>query len=91
MEEVSLGEPMATVQVKLFAVLRERLGAETHALEFEGALTAAGLLDRMRDRWPEHARVFDQCRVAVNRVFVAGEHPIAAGDEVALIPPIAGG
>ena len=79
------------VTVKLFAVLRERLQRDTEDLEVDGPLTAAGLLDAMRARHPAHARVFDQCRVAVNRVFCAADHAIRPGDEVALIPPIAGG
>lgn len=82
---------MPTIQVKLFAVLRERIGLETEDVPFEGALTAGGLLDLLRQRHPDHARVFDQCRVAVNRTFCPLSHPIAEGDEVALIPPIAGG
>ena len=82
---------MPTVTVKLFAVLRERLQRDSEELEVAGPLTAAALLDRMRVLHPEHARVFDQCRVAVNRVFCAADHAIAPGDEVALIPPIAGG
>lgn len=82
---------MATVTIKLFAVLRERLGRDAEALDYEGTLTVARLLELMRARHPEHTRVLDQCKVAVNRVFSAPDHEIAPGDEVALIPPIAGG
>lgn len=82
---------MPSVHIKLFAVLRERLGRDSEPLEFDGTLTVARLLDLMRARHPEHARVLDQCKVAVNRVFCPADHAIAPGDEVALIPPIAGG
>ena len=82
---------MPSVTIKLFAVLRERLGRDAEPLEFDGALTVAGLLDAMRARHPDQARVLDQCKVAVNRVFCPADHVIQPGDEVALIPPIAGG
>lgn len=82
---------MASVTVKLFAVLRERLGHDSVLLEFDGSLTVASLLARMRAEHPAQVRVLDQCKVAVNRVFCPPDHPIQPGDEVALIPPIAGG
>ena len=82
---------MPRVDVKLFAVLRERIGRDVEAVEFDGDLTAGRLLDLLRQRYPDHARVFDQCRVAVNRTFCNADQPIESGDEVALIPPIAGG
>jgi molybdopterin synthase sulfur carrier subunit len=30
-------------------------------------------------------------RVAVNQDYVGGEHPVHAGDEVAIFPPMTGG
>jgi molybdopterin converting factor subunit 1 len=82
---------MPRLEVKLFAVLRERIGRDVEPVDVDGPLTAGGLLDLLRARYPDHARVFDQCRVAVNRTFINKDHAIAPGDEVALIPPIAGG
>lgn len=82
---------MPRIDVKLFAVLRERIGRDVEPVDFEGPLTAGRVLDLLRARHPDHARVLDQCRVAVNRVFVGADQPVAPGDEVALIPPIAGG
>lgn len=82
---------MPTLNIKLFAVLRERLGRDRESLDYEGPLTVARLLELLRARHPDQARVLDQCKVAVNRVFAPADHEIRPDDEVALIPPIAGG
>jgi molybdopterin converting factor subunit 1 len=82
---------VAAVDVRLFAVLRERLGRDAERVAFDLPFTAAELIDRMRDRHPDHAAVLALCRVAVNRRFAAPDATIADGDEVALIPPISGG
>lgn len=74
------------VTVRLFAVLRQRAGRDAVPLEL-----------------PEGARVDDAlaalaeltagvtCVMAVNREYADGAHVLAAGDELALIPPVSGG
>jgi molybdopterin converting factor subunit 1 len=82
---------VAHLEIKLFAVVRDRLGRDTERLEIDGPLTAGDVLSLLTTRHPDLAPVLGQCRVAVNRVFVASSAPVAEGDEVALIPPVAGG
>ncbi len=74
------------VTVRLFAILRQRAGRDTLELDL-----------------PEDARVSDALAavddlaggltlvMAVNREYAAADHPLAAGDELALIPPVSGG
>ena len=74
------------VTVRLFAILRQRAGCDTLELDL-----------------PEDARVSDALAevddlagglrlvMAVNREYAAADHPLAAGDELALIPPVSGG
>jgi MoaE-MoaD fusion protein len=74
------------VTVRLFATLRERVGASEVTLELpEGA--------RVRDALGELAEVTAGVPVvmAVNREYADEEQPLAAGDELALIPPVSGG
>ncbi len=80
------------VNVRLFAGLREAAGSDSLEVEVGDAATAADLLETMRglsglgellQRMP--------VRVAVNSSYVAGDAVLAAGDEVALVPPISGG
>jgi molybdopterin synthase sulfur carrier subunit len=54
----------------------------------------AGLLDWLRERGPRYAealRDLSVVRVAVNQDYVGRDHPVRAGDEVALFPPVTGG
>jgi len=74
------------VRVRLFAILRERAGAEELELELpEGALASDALaeLGRIAAGVP--------VVVAVNRQYAEADQPLRAGDEVALIPPVSGG
>jgi molybdopterin synthase catalytic subunit len=74
------------VAVRLFAGLRERAGRSEIELELpDGALVSDAL-----------AAVGDLAAgvplvMAVNREYAAAEHPLAPGDELALIPPVSGG
>jgi MoaE-MoaD fusion protein len=81
-----------TVTVRLFAVLRERAGRDAIELELEEGATVADALDALRDGTPlGEALERIPVRSAVNREYVAFETPLAAGDELALIPPVSGG
>ena len=85
----------AAVKLLYFAWLRARVGQ----IEEEVALPAevrdvAGLLDWLRGRNPRYAealRDLSVIRVAVNQDYVGLEHPVRAGDEIALFPPVTGG
>jgi molybdopterin synthase sulfur carrier subunit len=54
----------------------------------------AGLVEWLRGRGPGYADALANLavvRVAVNQEYVPFTHPVAAGDEVALFPPVTGG
>lgn len=79
------------VTVLLFAAHRELVGqADTVAALPDGA-TVEKLLSELRSRGGAWARLPARAAVAVNRKYAAGETVLADGDEVALIPPVAGG
>lgn len=76
------------VRIRLFAQLRERAGARELSLELpEGARVRDALAD------PAVARLADGLPLvmAVNREYAGDDAPLAAGDELALIPPVSGG
>jgi molybdopterin synthase catalytic subunit len=81
-----------TVRVRLFAVLRQRAGRESVEIEVESGATVADALDALSSE-PGLAGVLDRIpvRMAVNRDYAEPETKLAAGDELALVPPVSGG
>ena len=74
------------VTVRLFAVLRERAGVGEVVLDLpDGARVDDALerLDGLADGLP--------LVLAVNREYAPADRVLAAGDEIALIPPVSGG
>jgi molybdopterin synthase sulfur carrier subunit len=78
-----------------FAWLRAKIGiAEERIDPPAGVATVAALLDWLKTRGPGFADALKDTRivrVAVNQAYVALDHPLRPGDEVALFPPVTGG
>ena len=79
------------VRVLYFAVVRERLRRDHESIELPDGATVAALLDELDRRHPGIAGLRRHLQVARNRDLVRLEAALADGDEVALIPPVAGG
>jgi molybdopterin synthase catalytic subunit len=79
-----------TISVRLFAGLRERAGAGAIEVELPDGARARDVLAAMAGT-AVGALAPGQCIVAINREYARPDHPVAAGDEVALIPPVSGG
>ena len=79
------------VQVLYFAVFRERLGRSEEPLELAAGATVGDAIDALAARHPPIAQLRGRFRIAVNQDFVGDDQTLADGDELALIPPVAGG
>ncbi len=83
------------MKILYFAWLRTKIGAGSEEVTPpEGVVDVSGLLDWLKGRGDGYADALDDMslvRVAVNHEYVGLDHPIQAGDEVALFPPITGG
>lgn len=79
-----------SVRVLLFGRYRELAGAGEVRLELPAGSRVRDLVDALRSRPALSALPADPA-VAVNRRYEGPERSLAAGDEVALIPPVAGG
>ena len=75
------------VRVKLFAALREQVGAPERELELPAGASAADAWAAIPELGTEPAGLL----YALNREYVARECPLSDGDELALIPPVSGG
>jgi molybdopterin converting factor small subunit len=80
----------ATIRIRLFASYAERLGAELIDLPAEGIRTVADVLERLRSL-PNGTVVGPATLVAVNLRHSPPGTAVRAGDEVAVMPPLAGG
>lgn len=80
-----------TIRVLCFAAIRESVGQRELMLDVPDGETAADLLSRLADSYPDLAGLLPGLKVAVNREYVTPEHLLRSGDEVALIPPVSGG
>lgn len=81
---------MSTVTVQLFASYAELLGSPTIELSLAPNSTVNELLQRIR-LLPGASMLPAAPRVAVNRTFASADQCIQPNDEIALIPPVAGG
>jgi molybdopterin synthase catalytic subunit len=82
---------MITIQVRYFAVFRERLGKDEDQLALAPGATVAAAVSGLCERYPQVAALRGRFRVAVNCEFVDDARVLQDGDELALIPPVAGG
>jgi molybdopterin converting factor subunit 1 len=60
-------------------------------IDLEPGSSVSDLLDHLQVRYSALARVRNTVAVAVNQEYAAPDAPLSDGDEVALIPPVAGG
>jgi molybdopterin synthase catalytic subunit len=74
------------VTVRLFAMLRERAGAQEVTLELPEGARVRDALDSLADLAEDIPLV-----LAVNREYADSEQVLDPGDELALIPPVSGG
>lgn len=82
---------MPEYTVRLFAGLREMIGAREMVIEVPEGATAAHLKDRLGEMHPHVAPMLPTIACAVNEEYVDGTQVLRAGDDVALIPPVSGG
>ena len=91
---------MPKVKVLFFASAREAAGVSSTHVELESrqdeggvevGSTAKSLLAHLSAAYPYLDFDKDQISVAVNKDYIEGDVVLKEGDEVALLPPIAGG
>ena len=66
-------------------------GVAEATLTLETGTDTTGLLQVLGRTYPGLECLLPRCGLAHNGEYVRGVQPLAAGDEVALIPPVSGG
>ena len=80
-----------TVRVRFFARYAELVGRGEAAVSLRLPATVADVLRRVREDFPQASALPERPLAAVNRRHVKLDAHVADGDEVALLPPLAGG
>jgi molybdopterin synthase catalytic subunit len=79
------------IALKFFAAARDVVGQRELVLVVPPAFRTSALLKQLVEDHPKLQPLMASIKVAVNREYVDGDHVLADGDEVALIPPVSGG
>jgi len=87
----TLRQPIVEIQVRYFAVFRERIGREDEVIHIDGPAHVQDAIDVLEQMHSPIGSLRGRYRVAVNLEMVGLDHPLVDGDELVLIPPVAGG
>ena len=79
------------ITVRLFASQRETMGRSSLEADVPEGTTAQGALARLAAAHPQLEAPAGAIAFAVNREHVPPDAPLHDGDELALLPPVAGG
>lgn len=79
------------VHARFFAAYRELTGAARAEVDLPEGATVADLVAALRGRGPSFSALPPKPAVAVNLEYAPPETGLSDGDEVAFIPPVAGG
>ena len=80
-----------TVNVLLFAQLRDGFGGDQLVASLPSGAAGAELLAWLSQRNPKLAGLLGVSRLAVNCEYVPLGHRLQDGDEVVVLPPVSGG
>ena len=79
------------INVKLFAILRERAGTSEIALELSQGATISDATTMLAEKFPMLRPLLERAAFAVNQSYTKSDTKLSDGDELALIPPVSGG
>lgn len=79
------------VRIRAFAAYREILGRDALELDLAEGATVRLAFEALFGARPDFDRLLKSTMFAVNREYVSATHVLAPGDELAFVPPIAGG
>lgn len=82
--------PLA-VRTLFFAAYRDLAGGSSLDVELPEGATVGDLVATLRAKGGGLAKLPPQPAIALNRSYARPEQVLRSGDEVALIPPVAGG
>lgn len=85
------GTPLITIQVLLFAQLKDRLGQSELSVTLPIGAKGQNLMEALSEREPSVKPLLKVCRLAVGQEYVSWDFSLQEGEEAAVIPPVSGG
>jgi molybdopterin converting factor subunit 1 len=82
---------LARIKVVYFAGARDVAEKQTELIETDGEATVAGVLQRLVKLHPGLKPMTKSLRLSVNQEIAEPSHRVKNGDEVGVLPPVAGG
>lgn len=79
------------INVKLFAILRERVGESEITITVPSGITVNHLNSEILKKYPQLKSFSNKFVTSVNCKVTTGDTVITSKDEVALLPPVSGG
>jgi len=79
------------VRLLFFAVLRDIAGSDERELSLQEGTTAHEVWQSLRKSYAKLADYTQPPMIAINETYAAPEAVLRDGDELAFIPPVAGG
>jgi molybdopterin converting factor subunit 1 len=79
------------IEVRLFAVARQRSGRAATSLELPDGATVGDLRQALAAAHPELAPLVPGLMFAIDTEYATDDRPVPPGAEVAAIPPVSGG
>ena len=79
------------IKLRYFAMAREILGKSAEEREVGAGATAGSVFDDLVSETSRLKAMKGSALLMVNQAYVAPEHELSDGDELALIPPVSGG
>ena len=80
-----------SVHTLFFAAYRDLVGVTALDVDLREGATVADLVAELRGRGRPFDALPEEPAIAVNRTYALATEPLSPGDEVAFIPPVAGG
>ncbi len=80
-----------SVRALFFAAYRDVVGSKEMRVDLPAGTTVSGLVSHLRGLGDPYSALPASPAIALNRTYVGESATLGDGDEVAFIPPVAGG
>ncbi|MDP9489339.1 MAG: MoaD/ThiS family protein [Thermoproteota archaeon] len=79
------------IKVKLFAILRERVGESEITITVPAGITVNRLNSEILEKYPQLKSFNNKFVTSINCKVTTGDTIVTSKDEIALLPPVSGG